>query len=198
MVMYRGQGADLHMAQLMPLPLTVSYSSKSTLVLPSWCRLTRVVSDKIQEGGKMVVCVSVCVLTCQACGYSARPSPHIVQLSLSMLEIPAIRLWHSYHYAYVGLPHCCCCCCWHCCVWHSKTACLQRLGMRQFFYNPPPNDHLEIMGRPYAKFGQDLLRTGRFQGTENWPLLPLFNDLFSGQHQNGKPFWILMKQEMMG
>jgi len=31
-----GQGADLHMAQLMPLPLTISGSIKSRLVLPSW------------------------------------------------------------------------------------------------------------------------------------------------------------------
>jgi len=31
-----GQGADLHMAHLMPLPLTVPCSSKSRLVLPSW------------------------------------------------------------------------------------------------------------------------------------------------------------------
>jgi len=31
-----GQGADLHMAQLRPLPLTVSCSSTSRLVLPSW------------------------------------------------------------------------------------------------------------------------------------------------------------------
>jgi len=31
-----GQGADLHKAQLMPLPLTVSCSGKSRLVLPSW------------------------------------------------------------------------------------------------------------------------------------------------------------------
>jgi len=31
-----GQGADLHMAQLMPLPLTISCSGKSRLVcLPS-------------------------------------------------------------------------------------------------------------------------------------------------------------------
>jgi len=30
------RGADLHMAQLMPLPLTISCSSKSRLVLPSW------------------------------------------------------------------------------------------------------------------------------------------------------------------
>jgi len=34
MVMCLGQGADLHMAQLMPLPLTVFCSSKSRLVLP--------------------------------------------------------------------------------------------------------------------------------------------------------------------
>jgi len=32
--------ADLHMAQLMPLPLTVSCSVKSRLVLPFWYRLT--------------------------------------------------------------------------------------------------------------------------------------------------------------
>ena len=36
MVACLGQGADLHMAQLMPLPLTVSCSGKSRLVLPSW------------------------------------------------------------------------------------------------------------------------------------------------------------------
>jgi len=59
MVMCLGQGADLHMAQLMPLPLTVSCCNKSRLVLPFWCRLTQVVLDKIQEGRKMVVCVLV-------------------------------------------------------------------------------------------------------------------------------------------
>jgi len=36
MVVCLGQGADLHMAQLMPLPLTLSCSSKSRFVLPSW------------------------------------------------------------------------------------------------------------------------------------------------------------------
>jgi len=40
MVMCLGQGADLHMAQLMPLPLTISCSSKSRLVLPSWYYLS--------------------------------------------------------------------------------------------------------------------------------------------------------------
>jgi len=63
MVMCLGQGADLHIAQLMPLPLTISCSSKSRLVLPSWfyllCQLTQAVPDKIQDGHKMVVCVCV-------------------------------------------------------------------------------------------------------------------------------------------
>ena len=40
MVMCLGQGADLHMVQLMPLPLTTSCSSKSRLVLPSWLYLS--------------------------------------------------------------------------------------------------------------------------------------------------------------
>jgi len=35
-----GQGADLHMAQLMPLPLIMSCSSKSRLVLASWFYLS--------------------------------------------------------------------------------------------------------------------------------------------------------------
>jgi len=39
-------GADLHMAQLMPLLLTVSCFSKNRLVLPFWYRLTRVVLEK--------------------------------------------------------------------------------------------------------------------------------------------------------
>jgi len=36
MVLHLGQGADLHMAQLMPLPLTISCSSKSRQVSSSW------------------------------------------------------------------------------------------------------------------------------------------------------------------
>ena len=56
MVMCLGQGAHLHMSQLMPLSVTISYSSKSRLVLPFWCWLTQLVRDKIQEGQKTVVC----------------------------------------------------------------------------------------------------------------------------------------------
>jgi len=40
MVTCLGQGADLHMAQLMPLLLTISCSSKSRLVLLSWFYLS--------------------------------------------------------------------------------------------------------------------------------------------------------------
>jgi len=51
-VIYLERGADLHMAQLMPLPLTVSCFR---LVLPFWYRLTWVVPDK----GQLNVCVCV-------------------------------------------------------------------------------------------------------------------------------------------
>jgi len=51
--------ADLHMAQLMPLPLTVSSSVKSRLVLPFWYWLTRVVSDKGQLNGCVCVVLTV-------------------------------------------------------------------------------------------------------------------------------------------
>ena len=57
MVICLEQGADLHMAQLMPLPLTVSCFSKSRLVLPFWYRPTWVVPEK----GPLNGCVCVCV-----------------------------------------------------------------------------------------------------------------------------------------
>jgi len=40
------RGVDLHMAQLMPQPLTVSCSSKIQIGLPFWYRLTQVVLEK--------------------------------------------------------------------------------------------------------------------------------------------------------
>ena len=58
MVICLERGADLHMAQLMPLPLTVSCSSnKSRLVLPFWYRLTQVVLVKRPLNGCSVVVV---------------------------------------------------------------------------------------------------------------------------------------------
>jgi len=55
MVICLERGADLHMAQLIPLPLTVSCFSKIEIGLPFWYRLTRVVPDKEP------LCVCVCV-----------------------------------------------------------------------------------------------------------------------------------------
>ena len=52
----------MHMAKLMPLPLTLSCSSKSRLVLPFWYLLTLVVPDKVQGGRKTAVVVVIIVL----------------------------------------------------------------------------------------------------------------------------------------
>jgi len=52
------RGADLHMARLMPLPLTVSCFSKIQMVLPFWYRPTLVVPE---NGVVKRVCVCVCV-----------------------------------------------------------------------------------------------------------------------------------------
>ena len=60
MVVRLEQGADLHMAQLTPLPLTVSRFSKIQIGLPFWYQLTWVVPDK----GLLNVCVCVCARHC--------------------------------------------------------------------------------------------------------------------------------------
>jgi len=51
------QGADLHTAQLMPLPLTVVCFSEIQIGLPFWYRLTWVVPEKGPLDGCMCVCV---------------------------------------------------------------------------------------------------------------------------------------------
>ena len=56
------RGAGLHMAHLMPLPLTVSCFSKSQIGLPFWYRFTRVVPDK----GPLNGC-RVCMYECMNC-----------------------------------------------------------------------------------------------------------------------------------
>ena len=60
-------GADLHIAQQIPLPLTISCSSKYRLVLPFlvlpfWYLLTWVDPDIFQTSSKTVVCVCVVVV----------------------------------------------------------------------------------------------------------------------------------------
>jgi len=53
------RGADLHMAQLMPLPLTISCSSKIQIGFTFLVPLTWVIPDKGPLNG--CVCVCVCV-----------------------------------------------------------------------------------------------------------------------------------------
>jgi len=56
LVIYLERGADMHVAQLMPLPLNVSCFSK--IQIGFWYRLTRVVPEK----GPLNGCLCVCVL----------------------------------------------------------------------------------------------------------------------------------------
>ena len=58
MVICQERGADLHMAQLMPLLLNASCFSKIQIGLPFWYRLTRVVPEKGPLNGHVCVCVS--------------------------------------------------------------------------------------------------------------------------------------------
>jgi len=62
MVICLERGADLHMAQLMPLPLSLA-SVKSRLVLPFWYELTWVVLDN-GPVKRVCVCACVCVRVC--------------------------------------------------------------------------------------------------------------------------------------
>ena len=56
------QGADFHMAQLMPLPLTVSCFSKMQIGFFFWYRLTWVVPEKGPLNGCVCVCECVSVV----------------------------------------------------------------------------------------------------------------------------------------
>jgi len=87
--------ADLHMAQLMPLPLTVSCFSKIQIGLPFWYRLTWVVPDKGPLNGCVCVCVCVYVtysvndlrpewlVKCEA--RASRHQPTVAKLALNQV-----------------------------------------------------------------------------------------------------------------
>jgi len=61
------RGANLHMTQLMPLPLSLA-SLKSRLVLPFWYRLTRVVPEKGPLNARVRARARACVRACaRAC-----------------------------------------------------------------------------------------------------------------------------------
>ena len=59
-----GQDAYLHMAHLMPLPLTSSCSSKSRLVLPSWFYLSGADSPKQYQTKSNRAVKRLCVYVC--------------------------------------------------------------------------------------------------------------------------------------
>ena len=71
-------GADLHMAQLMPLPLTVFCFSKMQIgFLPFWYQFTRVVLEKGPLNGcvyvchvwcKLYLCICRCIIIMEICG----------------------------------------------------------------------------------------------------------------------------------
>ena len=69
MVICLERGADLHTAQLMPLPHTVSCFSKIQIGLPFWYRLTRVVPDN----GPLNGCV--CPVEAEGHGLDVHGSP---------------------------------------------------------------------------------------------------------------------------
>ena len=69
MVICLQRGADLCMAQLMPLPSLSLASVKSRLVLPFWYRLTRVVQDKGPLNG--CVCTLTHTFTYHSCLFNA-------------------------------------------------------------------------------------------------------------------------------
>jgi len=90
------------MAQLMPLPLTISCSSKSRLVLPFWCQLNQVVLDKIQEGHKTAVCVCVrecvreCVRACMCVIQNKLCTLHKGHMFIFVTYIIKLTQYHSY------------------------------------------------------------------------------------------------------
>ena len=88
---YLGWGADLHIAQQMPLPLTISCSSKSRLVLLSWFLADRTIGRAF---GTMCHLSSVDCLSsvCDVlyCGKTVRPSD---KLSEGVNRKPGSKSW---------------------------------------------------------------------------------------------------------
>ena len=99
------QGADLHMAQWIPLPLTVSCFSKSRLVLPFWYRPTRVVPDTGPLNG--CVCVHARRIVVYSVCFSMWMRVYIsVCFILLLFFIPVcISIIWTYHYFISSIYH---------------------------------------------------------------------------------------------
>jgi len=110
-VIYVGWGADLHMAQLMPLSLTVSCSSKSRLVLSFWCQLKRVVLDKGPLNGCFVCCVthSFYLVTDSWGNPCLTPLCQLYNASMLVKNNSDRKCFNSHHELYnvvhLGVPH---------------------------------------------------------------------------------------------
>jgi len=77
MVICLGQGADLHVAQLVPLPLIIFCSSKSRLVLPFWYWLAYVVWTMGHYRGVVVVAVKLLLKTDETQEYLCTCNIHL-------------------------------------------------------------------------------------------------------------------------
>jgi len=95
MVICLERGADLHMAQLMPLPLTVSCFSKIQIGLPFWYRLTWVFPEK----GPLNGCVymyhknSIIIHTIFTIITSLKVGVHIIHVNWSACQFPRSNKW---------------------------------------------------------------------------------------------------------
>jgi len=80
------RGADLHMAQLMPLPLAVSCSSKIQIGFTFWYRLTQVVLEKRPLNG----CSSSVMVSILSLNHCVHYSLSVLSLSIFTVFLP---LW---------------------------------------------------------------------------------------------------------
>jgi len=86
-VICQERDADLYMAQLMPLPLTVSCFSKIQIGLPFWYRLTQVVPEK----GPLNGCV--CVYTIKITVALTRNAVIATMMSECYYDVMLLLLW---------------------------------------------------------------------------------------------------------
>ena len=93
MVICLERGADLHIAQLMPLPLTVSSSVKSRLVLPFWYQLTRVVANKGPLNRYVCVCTYLCSVPDDRGGWQANVERCKVRLNCPEPDVTWLASW---------------------------------------------------------------------------------------------------------
>ena len=121
MVICLERGADLNVAQLMPLPLTVSCFSKIQIGLPFWYRLTWAVPDKGPLNGCVCVCYRLILERVKLLTWTATSTTQVGTVSCNIVcsasppaSLHSSRYWvlpptslHTYiHTHTVTPPHC--------------------------------------------------------------------------------------------